>query len=240
MKAFVITLALAGLASTAKLDAQILNRLPVPSTNGSVNVDASWHQVGRDRNGNTIYERRTRDGNGNILVQQAVRDRNGNMTITNSRTEVVNNGRNGNNRNNDCTFSQSTNSVGDIIFGRTSAVNNCDDRNSRVDGGWYQVGRDGNGNRIYERQTRDRNGNVIIQHARRNSNGSFTILNSRVVRNNGRNNGRNNDDRFDNGRGNRDDDKDRQKEQRRRDNENRKDNKHGDDHGDRHDNGHGD
>lgn len=230
MKAFVLTLALAGLATTAKLDAQILSRIPVPSTNGSVNVDASWRLVGRDGNGNQIYERRVQDRNGNIVVQRARRDANGNMSIISSNTVSS-----GNNRNNDCTYSQSTNSIGDIIFGRTSTVNNCDDRNSRVSGGWYQVSREGN-SRIYERQTRDSNGNIIIQRARRNSNGSFTILNSRVVR---RNNGRNNDDRFNNGRRDREDDKEFQKEQKRRDKETRKDDKH-DDHGHGHDNGHRD
>ena len=172
MKILTIALALAGLASTAPLNAQILSRLPGGS---QTTVNGSWTLVGRDGNGNQIYERRTQDRFGNIVVQRARRDVNGNMTIISSNTVNVNNG---NNRNNDCTYAQSTNSIGDIIFGRTSAVTNCDDRNSRVAGGWYQVSREGN-SRIYERQTTDANGNVIIQHARRNSNGSFTILNTR-------------------------------------------------------------
>jgi hypothetical protein len=252
MKILTIALALAGLASTAPLNAQILSRLPGGS---QTTVNGSWTLVGRDGSGNQIYERRVQDRNGNIVVQRARRDVNGNMSIISSNTvNVGNNGNNRNNRNNDCTYSQSTNTVGDIIFGRTSANTNCDDRNSRVSGGWYQVGRDGSGSRVYERQTTDNNGNVIIQHARRNSNGSFTILNTRVVRNknnNGRgrgNNGRNNDDSYNNtsynnGRGNgqsdkdwqkqqKEQNKDSQKQQKQQDKENKKDSKH--------DNGHGD
>ena len=86
MKVFVITLALAGLASTATLDAQILGSRPVPTSNGSINVDGSWRVVGRDGNGNTIYERRTQDRNGNILVQRGMRDNRGNMSIISTNT----------------------------------------------------------------------------------------------------------------------------------------------------------
>jgi hypothetical protein len=265
MKILTLALALAGLASTAPLNAQILSRLP---GSNQTTVNGSWTLVGRDGSGNQIYERRVQDRNGNIVVQRARRDVNGNMSIISSNTvNVGNNGNNGNNgtygnnRNNDCTYAQSTNTVGDIIFGRTSAATNCDDRNSRVAGGWYQVGREGN-SRVYERQTTDNNGNVIIQHARRNSNGSFTILNTRVVRNksnNGRgrgrgNNGRNNNDdsyntsynnggynnaSYNNGQNNKDSQKQQkeqnkewQKQQKQQDKENKKDAKH--------DNGHGD
>jgi hypothetical protein len=176
MKAVIITLALASLASAGTVDAQILGtRLPTPSSRGS--VDGSWRVVGRDGNGNTIYERQTQDRNGNILVQQARRDANGNMSIISTRT-VGNNGNNGNNGN--CDYNRTTNSVGDIIFGRTGNVN-CDDRGTRNDGGWYQVGNGRDNNSIYERRTRDSNGNLVIQRARRNSNGTFTILSSRVA-----------------------------------------------------------
>lgn len=239
MKVLAIMLALAGLASTAPLNAQILSRIPT----GQTTAQGSWTLVGRDGNGNQIYERRTQDRNGNIVVQRARRDVNGNMSIIS--TSTVNNGNRGNN---DCNYSQSTNTVGDIIFGRTgNNANNCDDRNSRVNGGWYQVGRDGSGSRVYERQTRDSNGNVIIQHARRNSNGSFTILNSRIVRNNSRhnngrnNNGRNNNDEayntgtYNNGRGNGQSDKEWQKQQKKQDKEMKKNDKN-----DKNDNGHRD
>ena len=115
-----------------------------------------------------------------------------------ARANVPANGRviyasNSTNRNNrqDCTYSQSTNTVGDIIFGRSgNNTTNCvDNTSNRVNGGWYQVGRDNNGATIYERQTRDQNGNLIIQRARRNSDGSFSIISTR---NAGSGNGRNN------------------------------------------------
>jgi hypothetical protein len=151
MKVLVITLALAGLASTAKLDAQILGR-PLPSTNASINVDGSWRVVGRDGSGNTIYERRTQDRNGNILVQRAVRDSRGNMSIISSSTiGNTNNGGYG---------------VG-----------------TSVDGSWRVVGRDGNGNTIYERRTQDRNGNILVQRAVRDSRGNMSIISSNTVGN---------------------------------------------------------
>ena len=84
-------------------------------------------------------------------------------------------------RNTDCTYNRTTNTVGDIIFGRTNfnTNTNCRDVYSRNDGAWYQVG---NGrSQIYERRVRDNYGNLIIQRARRNPNGTFTILNSRVA-----------------------------------------------------------
>ncbi|HEX9085659.1 MAG TPA: hypothetical protein VF836_13050 [Gemmatimonadaceae bacterium] len=177
MKVFVITLALAGLASTATLDAQILGSRPVPTSSGSVNVDGSWRMVGRDGSGNTIYERRTQDRNGNIIVQRARRDSRGNMSIIS--TNTIGNVNNTNNRNTNCSYNQSTNTVGDIIFGRSGNNVNCNDNGNRVDGGWYQVGQGRDNNSIYERRTRDSNGNLVIQRARRNPNGTFTILNSR-------------------------------------------------------------
>jgi hypothetical protein len=181
MKTFVITLALAGLASTATLDAQIASgRPPVPSRSTSTSVDGSWRAVGRDGNGNTIYERRTRDVNGNIRIQRAVRDGNGNFRIVSTRT-VQNDNRNRRN----CDYTQSTNSIGDIIFGRSNDVD-CDDYDNRVDGGWYQVGRGRDNNSVYERRTRDANGNLVIQKARRNSDGTFRILSTRYANDNDR------------------------------------------------------
>ena len=238
MKAVIITLALAGLVTTASADAQILGtRLPTPSTSRTT-VNGSWEVVGRDGSGYTIYERRVRDANGNIVVQRARRDSNGNMTIISSRVEtnantnvggnygswqvvgrdangytiyerrttdrngniviqrarresngnmtiissrtVANNG-NGNYGN--CDYNRTSNSVGDIIFGRTNDVN-CNDNGNRVDGGWYQVGRGRDNNSIYERRTRDANGNLIIQKARRNPDGTFRILSTRYANDN--------------------------------------------------------
>jgi hypothetical protein len=179
MKAVIITLALAGLASTAPLNAQIVSgSRPTPSTSRGTGVDGTWRSVGRDGNGNMIYERRTTDRYGNVVIQRARRDGNGNMQIISSRTVA-----NSDNRNRNCDYNRTTNTVGDIIFGRTSNVE-CDDYENRVDGGWYQVGRGRDNNSIYERRTRDSNGNLIIQRARRNSNGTFTILSTRHANDN--------------------------------------------------------
>jgi hypothetical protein len=181
MKTFVITLALASLASTATLDAQIASgRPPVPTRSTSVGVDGTWRAVGRDGSGNTIYERRTRDVNGNIRIQRAVRDGNGNFRIVSTRTV-----RDDNRDRRNCDYSRSTNSIGDIIFGRSNDVD-CDDYHSRVDGGWYQVGRGRDNNSVYERRTRDANGNLVIQKARRNPDGTFRILSTRYANDNDR------------------------------------------------------
>jgi hypothetical protein len=99
----------------------------------------------------------------------------------------------------DCSSTQRSGSVSDIILGRSSpsTVGCVDNRtNQQVNGGgWYQVGNDGNGGTIYERQTQDQYGNVIVQRARRDRNGNMSIISTRNVGNNGtRNNGR-----YDNG-----------------------------------------
>ncbi|HEX6626852.1 MAG TPA: hypothetical protein VF105_02755 [Gemmatimonadaceae bacterium] len=89
-------------------------------------------------------------------------------------------------RRTDCSYNRTTNSVGDIIFGRTNLNTNTDCRDvySREDGSWYQVGRGRDNNSIYERRVRDANGNLVIQRARRNPNGTFTIFSSRVANSN--------------------------------------------------------
>lgn len=84
----------------------------------------------------------------------------------------------------DCGYARTSNSVGDIIFGRTNLASNCRDVYSREDGAWYQVGRGANNNSIYERRIRNANGDLIIQRARRNPNGTLTILSSRVATSN--------------------------------------------------------
>ncbi|MGH7652198.1 MAG: hypothetical protein ACREMS_10185 [Gemmatimonadaceae bacterium] len=85
-----------------------------------------------------------------------------------------------------CAYNRSTNSVGDIIFGRGSNAANCQDVYSRQDGAWYQVGQGSRNNSIYERRVTDRRGNLVIQRARRNRNGTFTILSTRVASSNDR------------------------------------------------------
>ena len=94
-----------------------------------------------------------------------------------------------------CTNSQRSGTVSDIILGRRSASTaGCVDtrtnrrvnsRTSQVNGGrWYQVGNDGYGT-IYERQTQDQYGNIVIQRARRDRNGNMSIISTRTVANNG-------------------------------------------------------
>lgn len=210
MKAVILALAITGVASTAQLNAQILDRrLPTPTTTTrGTTVNGSWQVVGQDRNGNTIYERRTYDANGNILIQRARRDAYGNFSIIDTRTVR----RNDNNR--DCQLASNTGSVGDIIFGRNGNVDCRNDRNDRraVDGVWRQVGQGRNNNSVYERRTYDGFGNIVVQKARRNPDGSFRILSTRTIRANQgvRNrNGDDDDDRLDRRHGDDDDDDDR-------------------------------
>lgn len=178
MKVLAITLALAGIAATAPLNAQVVVRNP--ANNRVATVGGSWQVVGRDGNGNTIYERSTRDGNGNIVIQRAQRNGNGNMVIISTRT--VRNGDNSDRNRANCDYNRTTNSIGDIIFGRTNNTV-CEDVNNRDDGVWYQEGRGPNNNSIYVRRTVDANGNLVIQRARRNANGTFTIFNTRTASN---------------------------------------------------------
>ncbi|MDQ6690398.1 MAG: hypothetical protein M3Z18_07805 [Gemmatimonadota bacterium] len=211
MKVLAITLALAALATTAPLNAQILGRVET-----SANANGSWVYVGRDGSGYQIYERRVQDSYGNIVVQRARRNGNGSMSIIS--TNTVSNGNNGNNRNNDCNYSRSTNSVGDIIFGRSggNSTNCVDNSTNRGGGGWYQVGNDGNGGTIYERQTRDSNGNLIIQRARRDRNGRMSIISTRNVGNDGTyDNGSYNNGSYNNDRRNEDNDDQGDNENRR-------------------------
>jgi hypothetical protein len=127
MKSLIIVAALTGLAVTTPLSAQgrIIptnrtsrqgctynqtgstvgdvvfgrNRTNTNDCNTSGNrANGSWYQVGQDRNGNTIYERRVTDGNGNVIVQRARRDSFGNMSIISSRNVGNNNGSLSNNR----------------------------------------------------------------------------------------------------------------------------------------------
>ena len=169
-KLLVVGFALAGMAAATSVEAQVITRNPV---NARADVSGSWQVVGRDGSGYSIYERSTRDRNGNIVIQRARRNSNGSMTVISTRTV-----RDDNRGSRSCDYRRSTNTVGDILFGRTND-RVCNDEYSREDNGWYQVGRGGNNNSIYERRTRDRNGNLVIQRARRNSNGRLTIISTR-------------------------------------------------------------
>jgi len=177
MKVLMIAMVLAGLASTATVNAQVVvNSRVTGNTQGAV-LNGSWTVVGRDRMGQ-IYERRIRDRNGNIVLQRARRGADGNLSIFSSQT-VGSVNTSYNNGNSTCSYARSTNSVGDIIFGRANA-NTCEDVYTRDDGAWYQMGQGANNNSIYERRTYDRNGNLVIQRGRRNRNGSFTIISTRA------------------------------------------------------------
>jgi len=190
MKAVILALAIAGVASAGSVDAQVLGtRLPTPSTTRGTAVNGSWQVVGQDRNGNTIYERRTYDANGNILVQRARRDGNGNFSIISSRTERGNN--------TDCQYASSP-TVGGIVLGRpgtNGTATDCrTDRRGSVDGVWRQVGKGPNNNSVYERRTYDGNGNIVVQKARRNSDGTFRILSTHTIRSKQNVRNRNGDD----------------------------------------------
>jgi hypothetical protein len=84
----------------------------------------------------------------------------------------------------DCSYARTTNSVGDIIFGRTNLANDCTDVYTRNDGAWYQVGRGRDNNSIYERRVRNSRGTLVIQRARRNPNGTFSIISTRTANSN--------------------------------------------------------
>jgi hypothetical protein len=62
-------------------------------------VDSSWRVIGRDANGNTIYERRRVDGNGNLVIERARRDALGRMVIIDRDIDNRNNRISRNNRN---------------------------------------------------------------------------------------------------------------------------------------------
>lgn len=179
-KLLAVGFALAGMAAITPLEAQVIARNPV-NARASSSVSGTWQVVGRDGSGNSIYERSTRDRNGNIVIQRARRNSNGSMTVISTRNGGNDN--RGSSRN--CDYNRSTNSIGDILFGRTND-RVCDDEYSRDDNGWYQVGRGRDNNSIYERRTRDRNGNLVIQRARRNSNGGLTIISTRRASDNDR------------------------------------------------------
>lgn len=93
-------------------------------------------------------------------------------------------------RDGDCEFERRRTNLGDIFFGlRTSRTDR--DRDCRVSasrtrdaGVWYPVGRDRNGNVIYERRVRDRSGRTIVERARSRDGRTLTRIaaNGRVNR----------------------------------------------------------
>src|SRR5688500_11726986 len=73
-------------------------------------------------------------------------------------------------RDGDCEFERRRSNLGDVLFPRDSRDRDRDCRvsssRSRENGVWYAVGRDSNGNVIYERRVRDRNGRTVTERAR--------------------------------------------------------------------------
>lgn len=75
-------------------------------------------------------------------------------------------------RDGNCQFERRNSNLGYLFFGLRSSQRDLD-RDCRVStsrtreqGVWYPIGRDGNGNVIYERRVRDRNGRIIAERAR--------------------------------------------------------------------------
>lgn len=75
-------------------------------------------------------------------------------------------------RDGNCDFERRSSNLGDIFFGIRTSQRDLD-RDCRVSasrtrdtGVWYPVGRDSDGNVIYERKARDRNGRIVIERAR--------------------------------------------------------------------------
>lgn len=92
-------------------------------------------------------------------------------------------------RDNNCDFERRGTNLGDIFFGlRTSRDLDRDCRVSasrtRDSGVWYPVGRDRNGDVIYERRVRDRSGRTIVERARSRDGRTLTRIaaNGRVNR----------------------------------------------------------
>jgi len=95
-------------------------------------------------------------------------------------------------RDGDCEFERRKSNLGDVFFGvRTSQRDldrNCsvNSKRTRDAGVWYPVGRDANGNVIYERRTRTRDGRTVTERARSRDGRSLSRIasngNSRVKR----------------------------------------------------------
>ena len=180
MKGLILATAVAGLAVVSPLSAQgrartstvdaqsrqdcryqqsnpvdvILGRGTNTSSNCTYNtnnsVDGQWRPISQDRNGNTIYQRRTYDRNGNIVVQRAVRDSYGRMSVIDSRTYNANgNGAYNRGRANGHNKIKRHKNDGDDDDRYDNNRNN--DANYRYDqfGNRIYVGPTANGNRVY-------------------------------------------------------------------------------------------
>lgn len=95
-------------------------------------------------------------------------------------------------RDGDCEFERRPSNLGDVFLGLRTSQRDLD-RNCRVSSSrtrdqnvWYPVGRDANGNVIYERRTRSRDGRTVTERARSRDGRSLSRIasngNSRVNR----------------------------------------------------------
>lgn len=86
-------------------------------------------------------------------------------------------------REGDCEFDRRSTSIGDIIFGRRTTerdrARDCRVSGRREAGVWYPVGRDRDGNVIYERRTRARDGRIVVERARSRNGRDFERIGSR-------------------------------------------------------------
>lgn len=93
----------------------------------------------------------------------------------------------------ECTFDRTT-TVADVILGRrrTTARQvifarpagdwDCIPSGQRQLGAWYEVGRDRNGNRVYQRRVLLADGTIAVQRARRNRDGALVLSAMRYPR----------------------------------------------------------
>lgn len=82
-----------------------------------------------------------------------------------------------------CEFERRPSNLGDVFFGVRSSQRDRDCRvgssRTREQNVWYPVGRDANGNVIYERRVRNSDGRVVVERARSTSGGNLERISSR-------------------------------------------------------------
>lgn len=81
----------------------------------------------------------------------------------------------------ECRFER-TRTATDVIFGRRDRDVECRSTGRREIGAWYEIGRDRNGNRIYQRRARLGDGREVLQRGRRARNGRIQVFDTRVPR----------------------------------------------------------
>jgi hypothetical protein len=112
-------------------------------TTARTGADGGWHQVGRDRNGNVVYERRRVDRNGNVTIERARRDANGRFVITGSRRA--------DDRNGDGRYDNRVARRGDRDADDDGVDDRLENRSGRnSDGIWYDTNGKGKGNGKYK------------------------------------------------------------------------------------------